>query len=322
MKRCEWPDSSVYPMLDGVQLTIKPQAPDRDRRSLKTQRSPDSLEPPSPKRIRANRVECGLFQRRGSLLRSQGAHQDPFQNAWCALCFGECMNESSQQATRYRRIVVLDIETVSADINVPRGALDGLSCRIVCVGLLIDDGEQLTQIAFADEDEAKILTGFWGSIRAEDLLVRHNVAEFDLLILKQRSWIHGIRPSRSVDLRRYYTLDVKDTLTLWTNWGFKKGVGLDALATALGCGQKIGHGVDVADWWGMRDLRSISEYCLQDCWVTYQVFCKLTYQEPLVRKSQSSLQSIPSAQIQERAVRRTRRRDGNGSQSPQHVRPE
>jgi hypothetical protein len=232
------------------------------------------------------------------------------------------MNVSSQQATRYRRVVVLDIEAVSADLNVPRGALDGLSCRIVCVGLLIDDGEHLTEMAFADEDEAKILTGFWSNLRAEDLLVGHNVMEFDLVILKQRSWIHGIRPSRSVDLRRYYTLDVRDTLSLWSNWGFKKGVSLDALAAALGCGQKIGHGVDVADWWAVRDLRSIREYCLQDCWVTYQVFCKLTYQEPRVREPQPKPQSIPAAQTQEHAIHRARRRRGNGSQGLQDVRPE
>jgi len=39
---------------------------------------------------------------------------------------------------------------------------------------------------------------------------------------------------------------VVDTMQMWTNWGFKKGVTLDNLGNALGCGAKSGHGTDVA----------------------------------------------------------------------------
>ena len=83
---------------------------------------------------------------------------------------------------------------------------------------------------------------------------------------------------------KFYTTDVWDSMQVWSNWAFRKGVSLDALGNALGCGQKIGHGMDVAGWWATRDLHSICEYCLQDCWVTYQVYCRLTYQQPLMRK--------------------------------------
>jgi predicted PolB exonuclease-like 3'-5' exonuclease len=217
------------------------------------------------------------------------------------------MNELNQQATRYRRIVVIDIETISTDPYVPRGALDGLTAQVVCIGLVIDDGVRLTELAIVDEDESKVLKEFWGSLQPTDILVGHNALDFDLPILRQRSWIRGIRPSRSVDLRRYYTADVKDTMHMWTNWGFKKGVTLDALAAALGCGQKIGHGIDVADWWGTRDLRSIGEYCLQDCWLTYQVFCKLTFQEARARYSRPELPAITAGRTQEPAVRCRRR---------------
>src|ERR1019366_6744177 len=77
----------------------------------------------------------------------------------------------------------------------------------------------------------------------------HNVHDFDLPFIRQRSWIRGVRPTGVVDLRRYYTVDVRDTLQIWTNWGFKKqGVTLDALGAALECGQKSGHGFDVSQW--------------------------------------------------------------------------
>src|SRR5215467_13992161 len=95
-----------------------------------------------------------------------------------------------------------------------------------------------------------------------------------------RSWISGIRPSRAVGLRRYYTVDVRDTMQIWTNWGFKKGVSLDALGCALGCGNKTGHGMDVAQWWAQRDLDSIKACCLEDVRLTYRVHCRLVYQQP------------------------------------------
>jgi DNA polymerase elongation subunit (family B) len=217
------------------------------------------------------------------------------------------MNEISLQATRYRRIAVVDIETISTEPSIPKGALDGLTAQVICIGLMIDDGVRLTERAIVHEDEFKVLTEFWATIQPTDVLVGHNALEFDFPILRQRSWIHGVRPSRSVDLRRYYTADVKDTMCIWTNWGFKKGVTLDALATALGVGQKTGHGVDVPDWWAVRDLRSIGEYCLQDCWLTYQVFCKLTYQEPRVRQCRREVSATAAASTREH-VSRCRRR--------------
>jgi hypothetical protein len=84
-----------------------------------------------------------------------------------------------------------------------------------------------------------------------------------------------------LDTRRYYTADVIDTLQLWTNWsGNKKGVTLDALGSALGCGRKTGEGARVAEWWAIRDIESIKRYCGDDVRLTYRVYCRLTYQEP------------------------------------------
>jgi hypothetical protein len=37
------------------------------------------------------------------------------------------------------------------------------------------------------------------------------------------------KPSRTIDLRKYYSEDVVDTMQLWSNWGFKKFVKLEEL---------------------------------------------------------------------------------------------
>jgi|ERR1022692_2574377 DNA polymerase elongation subunit (family B) len=225
------------------------------------------------------------------------------------------MNEANLQPTQYRRTVVLDIETVSLDPNLAKGALDALTGRIVCVGMLIDDGASLDEMAIACEDEAQILNEFWRTIHPTDVIVGHNVHEFDVPFIRQRSWILGVRPSRTIDVRKFYTLDIKDTMQIWTNWGFKKGVTLDALGAALSCGQKSGHGMDVPQWWATRDLEAIKEYCCQDVWITYQVYCRLTYQQSLMRKAEPE----PDAQtisVAERSVpvgrnrRRPRRESG------------
>jgi DNA polymerase III epsilon subunit-like protein len=211
------------------------------------------------------------------------------------------MNEPNLQSTQFRRTVVLDIETVSLDPNLAKGALDALTGRIVCIGILIDDGVRLAEMAIASEDEAQILTEFWATIHPTDVIVGHNVHEFDVPFIRQRSWILGIRPSRVIDLRKYYTVDVKDTMQIWTNWGFKKGVTLDALGAALRCGQKNGHGMDVAEWWATRDLDSVKEYCLEDVRLTHRIYCRLTYQQPPISMPQPEPEGPTTSAAQQNA---------------------
>jgi len=81
-------------------------------------------------------------------------------------------------------------------------------------------------------------------------------------------------------MRKYYTGDVFDTMQIWSNWGFKKGVSLDNLAQALNVGRKSAHGTDVAHWWAARDFDSIKRYCAEDVRLTHRVFQRLTYQVP------------------------------------------
>ncbi|MGA8153291.1 MAG: ribonuclease H-like domain-containing protein [Terriglobales bacterium] len=184
------------------------------------------------------------------------------------------------QASRERRVVVLDIETVALDPTEEKGALDALRGRIVCIGVLIDNGEMVTETSLCDDDERLVITEFWNTIKSSDVIVGHNVIDFDLLFIRQRSWILGIQPSRPLDTRKFYSTDVIDSMQLWTNWGHKKGATLNALGVALGCGGKTGNGANVAKWWADRDMQKIKAYCQQDVRLAYRVFCRLTYQEP------------------------------------------
>jgi 3'-5' exonuclease len=179
--------------------------------------------------------------------------------------------------TATRRNVFLDIETITQDQSDPKGALSGLTGQVVCICALIDDGRQITEHTLIERDESSLLRSFWSLVRDGDVFIGHNVLGFDLPFLRQRSWIRDIRPSRRIDLRRFYSADVLDTQQIFSNWGATKFPGLDSLATALGCGSKSGHGCDVAEWWAKGDLKEIADYCRQDVWITLKVFNRLMF---------------------------------------------
>jgi DNA polymerase elongation subunit (family B) len=175
-----------------------------------------------------------------------------------------------------RANVFLDIETASLDNN-PEGALSALKGRLLCVCTLTDDGNSLKEQAFVGEDETELLKAFWGSVRPGQCFVGHNALNFDLTFIRQRSWILGVRPSRRIDLRRFYSQDVIDTMQLFSNWGATKFPGLNDLADALGCGKKSAEGSRVSEWWAARNLASIVAYCQQDVLLTYKIYSRLMF---------------------------------------------
>ena len=180
-------------------------------------------------------------------------------------------------SSKYRH-VTLDIETVSTHPEEPKGALSALTGRVACICMLVDDGVQLLEYSFAEENEATLLREFWEQIRPNDLFIGHNALEFDLTFIRQRSMVNGILPSREIDLRRFYSHDVVDTMHLWSNWGSTTRPSLDGLADLFGFAGKTGCGSQVADWWASGDLASISLYCQEDVRLTYQVYLRLMLQ--------------------------------------------
>lgn len=176
-----------------------------------------------------------------------------------------------------RRNVVIDIETVSLDPADPKGALSAVTGRIVCVCMLIDDGNEIREVTLIG-DEVGILQNFWGRIQPNDVFIGWNLLAFDMLWLRQRSIVMGVRPSRKVDLKRYYTTEVIDLMQLWSNWGAQKFVSLDQIAGVLGCGGKTADGAQVAEWWQAGQIEQIAQYCMNDVRISYLVFLRMMLQ--------------------------------------------
>jgi predicted PolB exonuclease-like 3'-5' exonuclease len=179
--------------------------------------------------------------------------------------------------TPSRRNVVIDIETISLDPNDPKGALSAINGRVVCICLLIDDGTQMREVTIIGTSETGMLRNFWACVHQADVFIGHNAWGYDFPFLLQRSWILGVRPSRKVDLRKFYTQEVLDTQMIYSVWGTTKYPSLDKLAGALGCGSKTGDGSEVAEWWHAGKIEQIAEYCRHDVRITYLVFLRLMF---------------------------------------------
>src|SRR6266511_3160948 len=192
--------------------------------------------------------------------------------------------------------VVLDIETVQApkeewarlvgaelvrekdilnasdaeqqDKDYERSSFDGTFSRIVCIGAIAfsDDMAPQQAIAWYGVREKELLKQFW------DWIGKHRP---NLYI------IHKVKPTVEINLAKYRTEPVYDTLAVWSNWETRGWIRLDVLARALGVEPKSGSGKQVAAMWAAGLGKEIADYCLQDCYVTYACYSKMMFRDPL-----------------------------------------
>ncbi len=168
-----------------------------------------------------------------------------------------------------------------------RSAFDATFSRIVCIGLLIFSDSMVCRdaVSWYGANEEELLRRFW--TRLKDVrptqFITHNGLGFDLPFIKKRSIIHRVKPSLDINLAKFRTEPVYDTMAIWSNWDMRGWVKLDVLARALGVGTKSGSGSQVAAMWEQGQGRAIAEYCLQDTYVTYACYQRMTFQAPLDR---------------------------------------
>ena len=129
-------------------------------------------------------------------------------------------------------------------------------------------------------NEQDLLRQFWGRIAEirPTLFITHNGLGFDLPFIKKRSIIHRVKPSLEISLAKFRTEPVYDTMAVWSNWDMRGWIKLDILARALNVETKsAGHRQEIAEYW------------LQDTYVTYACYTRMTFREPLM--SQDILKS-------------------------------
>lgn len=175
------------------------------------------------------------------------------------------------------------------DEQYQRACFDGTFSRIVCIGLLqlSDAMEPQGAVSWYGANERELLRQFWarlGQVRPS-LFITHNGLGFDLPFIKKRSVIQQVKPAFDINLAKFRTEPVYDTMAVWSNWDNRGWVKLDVLARALNVDTKSGSGKQVAEMWAKGQGKEIADYCLQDTYVTYACYCRMNFRSPLPREA-------------------------------------
>jgi len=193
------------------------------------------------------------------------------------------------------KVIFLDIETVPTDqallehgllepqLQLNEGdllkklSLSATTAKILCLCYAIEPAAY-PAIEVLEGDEQDIIKGFWRMAEDCNLFVGHNILDFDLRFIYQRSIIHQIKPSRDIPFARFRNEPVYDTMQEWSKWG-REHVSLDALSKALGIPspKKSLDGAKVYPYYRAGKLAEIIEYCKRDVDCARKVYRRLTF---------------------------------------------
>ena len=110
--------------------------------------------------------------------------------------------------------------------------------------------------------------------------IGHNVMDFDLRFIYQRSIIHRVKPAYELNFARYRNYPIYDTMKEWVKWS-NSAVGLEKIALALGIPTpKDGiDGSQVYEFYKQGKANDILEYCKRDVEATRSVFKRMNFEE-------------------------------------------
>lgn len=178
-----------------------------------------------------------------------------------------------------------EAQRLAEDELYAKSAFDGTFSSIVCIGLLefSDQLEPRGAVAWYGGNERELLRQFWSRLAQDrpSLFITHNGLGFDLPFIKKRSIIHQVKPSVDINLAKFRTEPIYDTMAIWSNWDMRGWVKLDVLARALNVETKSGSGEQVATMWERGQGLELARYCLQDTYVTYACYCRMNFRQPL-----------------------------------------
>lgn len=172
-------------------------------------------------------------------------------------------------------------------------SFDGGLGQIACISVAFGND---VPINLYHEDwknkESDVLKSFYELVNAaikneggrRPLFVGHNVAEFDLRFMYQRSIMLGIKPPVVMPYNvKPWDDAIFDTMTAWS--GFKKTVKLDKLCRIFGIAQKgaeIGEEIDGSQVWDYvqrGEIAKVALYCGGDVERCRGVYKRLTFSE-------------------------------------------
>jgi predicted PolB exonuclease-like 3'-5' exonuclease len=193
------------------------------------------------------------------------------------------------------KTIFLDIETVPTDRSLEENgllepqiqldeaelikklSLSAVTAKIICIGYAIEPPVGCEVQALRGE-ETEIINAFWKLAADCNLFVGHNILDFDLRFIYQRSIIHQIKPSRDLPFARFRNAPIYDTMQEWSKWG-REHASLDTLSKALSIPspKETLDGSKVYPHYRAGKIAEIVEYCKRDVDSTRQLYRRLTF---------------------------------------------
>ena len=193
------------------------------------------------------------------------------------------------------KIIFLDIETVPTERALQENgmfeqqlrldeaeiikklSLSAATAKIVCICYAIEPPVGST-VEVLQGEETEIIKGFWQLATDCNLFVGHNILDFDLRFIYQRSVIHQIRPSRDLPFARFRNAPIFDTMQEWSKWG-RERASLDLLSRTFGLPspKESLDGSKVYPYYRDGKLADIIAYCKCDVNSVRQVYRWLTF---------------------------------------------
>lgn len=193
------------------------------------------------------------------------------------------------------KICFLDIETVPTDRSLEENglfeaqlqlneaelikklSLSAATAKIVCLCYAIEPPVD-SEVQVLEGEETEIIKKFWKLALECNLFVGHNILDFDLRFIYQRSIIHQIKPSRDLPFARFRNAPIFDTMHEWSKWG-REHASLDTLSRALSIPSPKGtlDGSKVYPYYRAGKLLEIINYCKCDVDSVRRVYRRLTF---------------------------------------------
>jgi 3'-5' exonuclease len=162
--------------------------------------------------------------------------------------------------------------------------------RVVVISCLFRDAEgvRIRSLAGPPDDEARLLSGFFGIIdRYTPTLVSWNGSGFDLPVLHYRAMLHRVVASRYWEngdedrdfrynnyLSRFHSRH-SDLMDMLAAYNGRSSVPLDQLAKLCGFPGKLGmDGGQVWDAWRQGRADEVRDYCETDVANTWLLWCR------------------------------------------------
>lgn len=182
----------------------------------------------------------------------------------------------TDQALKENGLLEAQIKLDEAEL-IKKLSLSAATAKIICLCYAVEPS-LINSIEVLQGEETEIIKNFWKLAADCNLFVGHNILDFDLRFIYQRSVIHQIKPSRDIPFTRFRNAPVFDTMQEWSRWG-REHVSLDSLSKALGIPSPKENldGSKVYPYYRAGKLAEIVEYCKRDVDSVRQVYKRLTF---------------------------------------------